>query len=68
MYLHIRRRYNALRSKFDVGGLACLPEVCCYCMILGRILLTPPLPGWTPVVGNVVLHAPYTHDLAPVTV
>jgi hypothetical protein len=34
-------------------------------MILGRILLTPPLPGWTPVVGNVVLHAPYTHDLAP---
>jgi hypothetical protein len=42
------QRCDTLRKHLDVGGLACLPEVCCYCTImLDRTLLTPLQPCWT---------------------
>jgi hypothetical protein len=34
-------------------------------ILLGCTLLTPPLPCWTPGIGNVCPHPTYTPDLAP---
>ena len=50
---------DALRKQFDFGGLACLHEACyCFILMLGWILLTPPLLYWAPGIGNMFFPLP----------
>jgi hypothetical protein len=44
---------TAWRKQFDKAGLACLPEIFCYCItVSGHALLTPRLSCWRPGRGN----------------
>jgi hypothetical protein len=42
MRLSNRRRYGSWGKQFDIGDVACLPEVFCYCTIMLRRILLPP--------------------------
>lgn len=49
---------EGLKKQYDITDLACLPEVCCYCMImLGHILIMLPMPCQTS--GTMTLFPTY---------